>query len=192
LPEGVTSHGMPTERLSALLTSPLVASLLGLALALLLTMLARIGLRLAVARLTRVAERTGTAADDLVVDLLRRVSAAVVLAGSAALVAAWLPVGDAVRDLVRTAFVIACVYQAGVWGDAVIRFLLERRMAEARGAGGTATTLAALGFVIRLALWSALVLLGLQNLGVNVTALIAGLGIGGVAVALAVQNILGG
>lgn len=45
--------------------------------------------------------------------------------------------------------------------------------------------------MVRLALWSGLVLLRLQNLGVNVTALIAGLGIGGVAVALAVQNILG-
>lgn len=39
--------------------------------------------------------------------------------------------------------------------------------------------------------WSIVVLLALDNLGVDVTALVAGLGIGGVAVALAVQNVLG-
>jgi small-conductance mechanosensitive channel len=40
-------------------------------------------------------------------------------------------------------------------------------------------------------IWTLLVLLALDNLGVNITALVAGLGIGGVAVALALQNILG-
>jgi small-conductance mechanosensitive channel len=40
-------------------------------------------------------------------------------------------------------------------------------------------------------LWSLLVLLALQNYGVNITTLITGLGVGGIAVALAIQNILG-
>ena len=54
-----------------------------------------------------------------------------------------------------------------------------------------ATTLSALGFVVKLVLWAIIVLLALDNLGVNISALVAGLGIGGVAVALATQNILG-
>jgi small-conductance mechanosensitive channel len=49
----------------------------------------------------------------------------------------------------------------------------------------------ALGFIVQMGLWSAVVLLALDNLGVDITALVAGLGVGGVAVALAVQNILG-
>jgi small-conductance mechanosensitive channel len=40
-------------------------------------------------------------------------------------------------------------------------------------------------------IWSLLVLVALSNLGVNITALLAGLGVGGVAVALALQNVLG-
>ena len=40
-------------------------------------------------------------------------------------------------------------------------------------------------------LWTIAFLLVLDNLGVDVTALIAGLGVGGIAVALAAQNILG-
>ncbi len=47
------------------------------------------------------------------------------------------------------------------------------------------------GLVARIVMWSVILLLILDNLGVNITSLIAGLGIGGVAVALALQNILG-
>jgi small-conductance mechanosensitive channel len=48
-----------------------------------------------------------------------------------------------------------------------------------------------LGFAAKVVLWSVILLLALDNLGVDVTALVAGLGIGGVAVALALQNVLG-
>jgi small-conductance mechanosensitive channel len=47
------------------------------------------------------------------------------------------------------------------------------------------------GFLMRLVVWAAVLLLLLDNLGVNVTTLIAGLGVGGIAVALAAQNVLG-
>ena len=53
------------------------------------------------------------------------------------------------------------------------------------------TTITFLGFVARLLLWIIVLLLILDNLGVNITGLVAGLGIGGIAVALALQNILG-
>ena len=48
-----------------------------------------------------------------------------------------------------------------------------------------------IGLLVKLALYAALLLLILQNLGVNVTTLIAGLGVGGIAIALAMQNVLG-
>ena len=55
----------------------------------------------------------------------------------------------------------------------------------------SATTISVLGFISKLLLWSIALLLMLDNLGVNITSLVAGLGIGGIAVALAAQNILG-
>lgn len=48
-----------------------------------------------------------------------------------------------------------------------------------------------LSWIFKVAIWSVLLLTILANMGVNVTAFIASLGIGGIAVALAVQNILG-
>jgi small-conductance mechanosensitive channel len=176
------------EWFQALTANPFRVRATGAAVVVLLTTLIRIVQRLTVRRLDRLAQRTTTQADDLVVDLLRRVSLAFIVTGCAVLVGAWLPVSDGVHRLLRSAFVVACVYQAGMWGDGVIAILLDRRAAAG---GATATTLAALGFLGRLVLWSALILLALENLGVNVTALVAGLGIGGVALALAVQNVLG-
>jgi small-conductance mechanosensitive channel len=56
---------------------------------------------------------------------------------------------------------------------------------------GTRTTIQAVGYAGRFALWALLVVTALQNFGIDVTALVTGLGIGGIAIALAVQNILG-
>lgn len=87
---------------------------------------------------------------------------------------------------------VAAFLQAGLWAGALLEFWFTRSQARAlRTNAGAAAGLAALGFVLRIALWTVIALLALDNLGVNVTALIAGLGVGGIAVALAVQNILG-
>jgi small-conductance mechanosensitive channel len=52
------------------------------------------------------------------------------------------------------------------------------------------TTIRAASLFVRIALWSVVALLALQNMGVDITALVAGLGVGGIAVALALQNVL--
>jgi small-conductance mechanosensitive channel len=54
-----------------------------------------------------------------------------------------------------------------------------------------ATALGALGFVAKAVVWTVFVLLILQNVGVEITAILAGVSVGGIAVALAVQNVLG-
>ncbi len=81
--------------------------------------------------------------------------------------------------------------QVGVWAGRSLRFYLELKEHE-RGADGTvAGSLDIIGFVARMLIWSLLILAALDNFGVNITALLAGLGVGGVAVALALQNVLG-
>jgi small-conductance mechanosensitive channel len=88
--------------------------------------------------------------------------------------------------------VIAALVQAGVWISTALRTWLERyQRTQFEADRGAATTVAAIGFGAHVALWAVVLLLSLDNLGIDVTALIAGLGIGGVAVALALQKILG-
>lgn len=89
-------------------------------------------------------------------------------------------------------FVVAAL-QIGLWANRAIGLGLSRYFARHSSSGlnqGSAlATLSAWG--ARVLLWSVVLLAMLSNLGVNITAFVASLGVGGIAVALAVQNILG-
>jgi small-conductance mechanosensitive channel len=88
--------------------------------------------------------------------------------------------------------VVALGVQAGLWLTILIGGGVRLWVSEAGAkSGAVQTTLGTLRFLIHLVVWSAVTLIVLANLGVDVTALVAGLGVGGVAVALAVQNVLG-
>ncbi|MFN3484834.1 MAG: mechanosensitive ion channel family protein [Planctomycetota bacterium] len=91
----------------------------------------------------------------------------------------------------RRLLAAVALLQAGFWGGALLTGMLERWKQRRARDGSAATAIAATGFLGRVALWTAVFLLILDNFGVRVTALLAGLGVGGIAVALAVQNILG-
>lgn len=81
-------------------------------------------------------------------------------------------------------------FQIGIWVNSIITQFVEDSAAASKDAGRT-TTINALSFLGRIAVWLTISILVLDNLGVNVSALLTGLGIGGVAIALAVQNVLG-
>ena len=89
-------------------------------------------------------------------------------------------------------FTIVAFWQVGLWLSAgVLRWLDQRRRAAMEVDRAAIGTLGILGFIAQIAVWTLVLLLALDNLGVDITALLAGLGVGGIAVALAVQNILG-
>lgn len=94
--------------------------------------------------------------------------------------------------IVRTALIILLTVQAVRLIPVLIDWLLLRIAARSDPASpAAASTLGSLRWLILLAAYAILLLLALQNSGVDVTSLIAGLGIGGIAVALALQNVLG-
>jgi small-conductance mechanosensitive channel len=79
-----------------------------------------------------------------------------------------------------------------LWATAALTtFLTLRRARQLAADPSTVAAMDLVGFLLRLFVWAAVLLLLLDNLGVNVTTLIAGLGVGGIAVALAAQNVLG-
>ena len=88
--------------------------------------------------------------------------------------------------------VLAVMLQAALWISKFIDCWLERGVAR-QGVvdSGVVTALELIGFAGRAVVWGLTLLFVLSHLGFNITALVAGLGVGGVAVALAVQNILG-
>jgi small-conductance mechanosensitive channel len=92
----------------------------------------------------------------------------------------------------RYGWMVIAVMQAALWANRLLSVALERAFETHRATNpSSATHLLAIGLLARIVLWSVALLLVLDNLGFNITTLAASLGIGGVAVALAVQNILG-
>jgi small-conductance mechanosensitive channel len=87
--------------------------------------------------------------------------------------------------------IVTGLIQAAVWGHRALRAWLTDYYQSRAGDPARATSAAAVGFIAQTVLWTVLLLMVLDNLGVNITTLVASLGIGGIAVALAVQNILG-
>jgi len=88
------------------------------------------------------------------------------------------------------AMLVLTALQVGMWAHAAVGYLLHHRRGVSQDADLTGS-LAIVNFVAGVAIWTLVLLLALDNLGVNITALVAGLGIGGIAVALAVQAVLG-
>jgi small-conductance mechanosensitive channel len=92
----------------------------------------------------------------------------------------------------RVAAFMALLVQGAIWGDALIDFWLADFREEHGAEVDRVTTVGAVSFVFRLMLYALVLILALDNIpGVEVTALVGSLGIGGIAVALAVQSILG-
>jgi small-conductance mechanosensitive channel len=104
---------------------------------------------------------------------------------------AWV-IEPAVRALLTNVLMVGALMQVGIWATAALDISLRlRRERELQVNPEAIAAIDVLGFVLRLVLWTIVILVILDNLGVQITALVAGLGIGGVAVALATQNILG-
>ncbi|MFQ5689945.1 MAG: mechanosensitive ion channel family protein [Gemmatimonadota bacterium] len=142
-------------------------------------------------RLAAFARRTKTGVDDLISHMLGRTRLLflVLIALWAASLTLALPPG--MRDVLTRLAVLALLLQGGTWAAAAISFWVERyRERELKQDPASVTTMSALSFVGKLVVWAVVLLLALDNLGVQVTALLTGLGVGGIAVALAVQNIL--
>jgi small-conductance mechanosensitive channel len=134
---------------------------------------------------------TSTDLDDLVVDLFGRTWYLFVIAVSIYIGSLFLALPQ-VEPLLKTVMVILLLAQAAVWGTGLINYLVSRQIKKREEEQADVTALNAVGFIGKVLLWTAAVLLALDNIpGVEVDTLIASLGIGGIAVALAVQNILG-
>lgn len=91
--------------------------------------------------------------------------------------------------LIDIGFIVTFALQGAIWGRELILGLIGRRVAEDNGAGTLGNAMAIIRVLVSIALFAIAGILILDNLGVNVTALVAGLGIGGIAIGLAAQGI---
>jgi len=108
---------------------------------------------------------------------------------AARLVSGYAHPPEAVETTINFLFTVAAVFQGAIWAREFILGLIENRT----GMDGRGETLSnAMGLIrilVTFALFAIAAIMVLDNLGVNVTGLVAGLGIGGIAIGLAAQGI---
>jgi small-conductance mechanosensitive channel len=121
--------------------------------------------------------------------VLARTSLLFMILAAADVVGSYAELPHRIEQLVHAAFVIAFALQGAVWGRELILGVIGRRVAEEQGSGAIANAMAIIRLLVSVTLFAIAIILILQNLGVNVTALVAGLGIGGIAIGLAAQGI---
>ena len=152
----------------------------------------RIAKSLLIRRLAAFAEKTQTEIDNFIVDLLKSTRAFFFLGVAMYLGSRFLELSEGANRVWQGFVILTALLQAALWGNSLValgvKHYSKQRLAQD---AASVTTIAALGFLARIVLWSIIALLALDNMGVNVTALVAGLGIGGIAIALAAQNVLG-
>ena len=94
-------------------------------------------------------------------------------------------------SLSTIATILALFMQGVIWTNIIISHYIQRSVQLHVTDGSSITTFKALGAVARLFIWIALGLAALSALHIQIRPLLTGLGISGLAIALAIQNILG-
>lgn len=167
------------------------------AIALLILLLVALGFeilkRLILRRIDRTPELKAKGLDRLINNLLSGTRSYFVFLIALYLATLTIDLPESVNPMIKTLVIVITILQCGFWGSTVIDFLIERRIQARPGEeGDTATVMGAVKLVAKIALWTIVILLILENLtGIEIGALLATLGVGGIAIALAVQGILG-
>jgi small-conductance mechanosensitive channel len=144
-------------------------------------------------RLAVTVKQTRTEIDDVLVGLISDTKNLFLLLVAIYLSLYLLVLPQAFTNVLNTVIKVVLIVQIGIWMTHLITFLIARRVKRNLVTDAEdATVVSTLGVVIKGIIWAIVLLLVLDNIpGVQVNTLIASLGITGIAVGLAVQNILG-
>lgn len=150
--------------------------------------------RLLVSRLGVLAARTTNQIDDMVVALIGETRAWVLLVLAIYVGVAPLKLPPRVELYLAPAAKLVLLWQAAVWGAGAIGFWVKHHLEHRSGTGDRAgiAMINAMGVGAKVILWILVMITALKSVfAIEITPLITGLGVSGIAVALAVQNILG-
>lgn len=94
-----------------------------------------------------------------------------------------------IAEIIHFLFIIAAVFQGAVWLRELVMGVLERRAGDGSSGETLANAMGIIRLIVTVAIFAVAAVVVLDNMGVNVTGLVAGLGIGGIAIGLAAQGI---
>ena len=149
---------------------------------------------LLVSRLRVVAARTVNQVDDMALSLLTETRTWVLVAVAILAGLGTLALPARAHAVIAPASKLVILWQLALWGAEGVGFWVKHHLTSRTGTSDRASIamISAMGVGAKVLLWVLIFLTALKSVfGVEITALITGLGVSGIAVALAVQNILG-
>lgn len=145
-----------------------------------------------VKRLQQLARRTKTDVDDFLIQLSRHAGPLVYISAGLYFATRPLSLSGGLRQALHAFFLIILTIKViQLIQEALIFFLDKWSSATGREDPTNKAVVGNIGKVLRVILWIVGTVFIFDNMGINVTSVVAGLGIGGVAVALAAQAVLG-
>lgn len=149
--------------------------------------------RVLISRVGALAARTSTRVDDVVVEMLKQTRTWVLVALAILIGVSGLRVPTMLAEFLRPSLKLVLLWQLALWAIAVVAVWVKHQMERTATHERTSIAmLTAMGVTAKVIVWVLIFITALKSVfNVEITALITGLGVSGIAVALAVQNILG-
>jgi small-conductance mechanosensitive channel len=123
--------------------------------------------------------------------VLWKTSVFFMVAASVDILTTYTDVPRSIAHLADIVFTIAFALQGAIWARELILGIVARKAGEDPHETMVGNAMSVIRVLVSVALFGIAVIVILDNLGVNVTALVAGFGIGGIAIGLAAQGIFG-
>lgn len=153
--------------------------------------LAHIFKTLFIGRMKAWAERTSTAVDDFIIKSMSKNFLPLAYLGSLYFSIYRLNLYEFLRKLLTILILVLVTFYGVRFLLALIIFTLETYWLKKEKDESKKEALKGILTVIRLVVWSGAAVILFDNLGIKISAIVAGLGIGGIAIALAAQAVLG-
>lgn len=144
-----------------------------------------------ITRFRKLAKFSKTEVDDVIIDIIANLKPPFYLIVAIYISVRAITLPDQIWQIIHIVFLSVLVYEGIQAAQKITTFLVYKALKKDGEEEQAKTTVKTFNVFIKIALWSIGLLLVLSNAGVNVSSLLAGLGIGGIAIALALQNILG-
>lgn len=143
-------------------------------------------------RLSRFIGKNGNKWDDIIVFSLDQTSHLWMAGFALYLSKNFIPRPGEWCQHIDRAFFILSMIQLGIWANSLVdRWIIMTVNRKTRSNPAAASSISFIQLLAKIFILSAVILFTLNNLGIKITTILAGLGVGGIAVALALQRILG-
>ncbi len=138
----------------------------------------------------RASKKTKFKIDDMIISFFNGIGWPFYAYLSLYIVSKFLEIPILVNQILDTLFILFMGYYLGKGIAKLSKYVIRKKVKKSEDPSGE-SMINVFSFLIQLVIWLIVLLMALANLGVEITPLIMSLGVGGIAIALALQSILG-